>query len=301
MNLRQALRHTADQVAPFSATEAVLEAEVLFMHLLEMGRAQLYCRLEEELPLALAQPLAELVGRRQRGEPLAYLVGHREFYGLDFVVNKEVLIPRPETELLVAEALAWAEGRLVEGAVLSPSKDGAEQSRWLTIADVGTGCGNIAVTLALRLPQAQIFALDLSAPALEVAQQNARRHQAAHRITFLQGDLLAPLPQPVDLMVANLPYVRDDELDPLLAEVRPGVFAGEPELALRGGPDGLAPLRRFLAQAPAHLRPGGAIFLEVAYDQGEAVAALAGKQFPGASVSLTRDWGGWNRVVSIRT
>ncbi len=284
MKLRQALRHTADQVAPYSATEAALEAEVLIMHLLEAGRAQLYCRLEEELPSTLTQPLAELVGRRQRGEPLAYLVGHREFYGLDFVVNKEVLIPRPETELLVAEALTWAEG----------------QNKPLLVADVGTGCGNIAVTLALRLPQAQIFALDLSAAALEVAQENARRHQASQRITFLQGNLLAPLPQPVDLMVANLPYVRDDELDPLLAEVRPGVFVGEPELALRGGPDGLAPLRRFLAQAPACQRPGGAIFLEVAYDQGEAVASLAGVHFPGASVSLTRDWGGWNRVVGIR-
>lgn len=335
MRLREALHYTAELVSPVilprGKDEASLEAEVLLMHLLGVGRTQLYCQLEEELSPALAQPLEELVRRRRRGEPLAYLVGHREFYGLDFVVNKEVLIPRPETEILVAEALEWAQARCPEastvrsaeppvegyqrakrpsfdelrtatntGATLSLSKGELAEAQPLTVADVGTGCGNIAIALAFHLPQARFYAIDVSPAALEVARENALRHQVADRVTFLQGDLLLPLPEPVDLVVANLPYVRDDELLPLLAEVRPGVFVGEPELALRGGPDGLALLRRFLAQAPAYLRSGGAIFLEVAYDQGEAVAALAEEHFPGAAVGLTRDWGGWNRVVSIR-
>ena len=148
--------------------------------------------------------------------PAAYITGHREFYGLDFAVNSSVLVPRPETELLVEKALELARERSLS-----------------TIADIGTGCGAIAVSLAVNLPQTRIYATDISAPALEVALSNCRKHGVTDRVTLLEGDMLAPLPEPVDLIVANLPYVREPEMTGV------NTLGFEPPLALNGGPDGL--------------------------------------------------------------
>ena len=279
-----ALARATALLAPVADEEAHLEAEVLLRHVLGLTRAQLYAQLDRPLLADQAAAYADILERRLAHEPVAYLTGHREFFGRDFLVNRHVLIPRPETELLVE--LGLGEARRL--AHLAPAG--------LTIADVGTGCGCVAISLAMHLPTARVYALDASAPALAVAAENCQRHGVAGRVRLLQGDLLASLPEPVHIIVANLPYVPRPELEALPPEIR----LHEPRGALDGGEDGLAAIRRLLAQAPAHLWPGGAILLEIGQGQGPAVAALSRQHFPAAAIVVHGDSGGQERVVAIR-
>jgi len=263
--------------------EARLEAEVLLMHLLGLSRAQLYSRWTDPLNAAHESTLEELVARRQSGEPLAYITGHREFFGLDLVVDRRVLIPRPETELLVESALSWLNAR----------PDAPK-----LIADVGTGSGAIAVSLAFHCPDVVVYATDIAAEALDVARCNAIRHRVEDRVIPLQGDLLAPLPGPVDLLIANLPYVKEADL-PRWCGAAQVELGWEPEVSLSGGPDGLDLVRRFLAQAPGYLRPGGALFMELGWDQARQVCELARSSFPEAQVSRHKDLAGLDRMVAV--
>jgi release factor glutamine methyltransferase len=279
-----ALARATAILAPVASAEARLEAEVLLRHVLGLTRAQLYAQFDRPLLADQAAAYADLLARRLAHEAVAYLTGHREFFGLDFLVNRHVLIPRPETELLVE--LGLSEARRL--AHLAPAG--------LTIADVGTGSGCVAISLAVHLPTARVYALDASAPALAVVGENCRRHGVAGRVTLLPGDLLAPLPEPVHIIVANLPYIPRPELETLPPEIR----LHEPRAALDGGEDGLAAIRRLLAQAPAHLWPGGAILLEIGQGQGQAVVALARQYFPAAAIAVHGDSGGQERVVAIR-
>ena len=259
-----------------------LTAEALLAHVLGLTRTQLLARPELPLdpePQARFQALLERAGR---GEPLAYLLGRREFHGLDFQVDARVLVPRPETELLVDRALAW----------LAALPAGADRH----ILDVGTGSGCIAVTLAVKHPAARVTAVDLSADALAVARQNAERHGVAGRIAFFRSDLLEGLrllqPQ-FALICANLPYIASDELRAL------PVAAHEPRLALDGGPDGLLWVRRLLVDAPQALRADGGVLLEIAATQGETAAQLARAALPDARVSVHRDLAGLDRLVGV--
>ena len=171
----------------------------------------------------------------------------------------------------------------------------------MIIADVGTGSGAIAVTLAAETrrlhPAPRVYAIDASPEALTVAQENARRHDVSDRVTLLLGDLLAPLPEPVHLIVANLPYIRTSDLPDLMSEVRDY----EPRLALDGGPDGLRLIERLLAQAPAYLQPGGALLLEIGHDHGPAALALAQRYFPSADSGIHQDLAGHDRVLTLQT
>ena len=255
------------------------DADLLLTHVLGTNRALLLAHLDRPLSPEQQARFHKLVARRADREPLAYLLGHREFYGLDFLVDPRVLIPRPETEHLVEEALRLA-------ARLPPS---------LRLADVGTGSGAIAVALAVHLPQATVYALDASAEALAMAAANAQRHGVSGRVRCLAGDLLTPLPEAVHLIVANLPYVARDEWAALAPEIR----EHEPRQALDGGPDGLNLIRRLLATAPSHLWPGGAVLLEIGAGQGAAVIALARRHFPQAAVRLLPDYAGLDRVVVV--
>lgn len=257
-----------------------LEAELLLAALLERSRAYLLAHLDAPLPEAVAATYRAWVLRRAAGEPLPYITGRIEFFGLDFAVSPAVLIPRPETELLVEAALA----HVAERAGVPPR-----------IADVGTGSGCIAVTLALQLPQARLYALDISPEALAIAQQNAARHGVADRIGFLEGDLLTPLSEPVDLIVSNPPYVAESEWETLPVSVR-----REPRLALLAGADGLAVVRRLLAQTPAKLRPGGLLLVEIGEWQGAAVLELAQQTFPTAECRILTDLAGKDRVLRVR-
>ena len=257
-----------------------LDAELLLAHVLGTNRAAVLAHPERRLTLKELTRYRALVSRRAGHEPLAYIVGWREFYGLEFAVDRRVLIPRPETELLVERAVA------VVRPVPAPR-----------IVDVGAGSGAIAVTLAVQVPAATVYAIDASRGALEVTGQNALRHGVAGRVHCLHGHLLDPLPGPVHLIVANLPYVTTAEWLDLMPEIRDY----EPREALDGGSDGLDLVRALLATAGRWLGPGGAVVLEIGAAQGEAATALARHHFPDARVTLAQDYAGLDRLVVIET
>lgn len=258
-----------------------LDAQVILAHVLGVDRTWLFAHHDYELTDSQSETFTALVTRRMRHEPVAYLVGHREFYGLDFLVDHRVLIPRPETELLV-------------DAVIDHIAMREEQT--ITVADVGTGSGAIALAVAANCPNSRIFAVDLSQGALAVACENVTRLDARGQVTLLHGDLLSPLPEPVDMVVANLPYISSDVYRRLMRDVRDY----EPQLALEGGPEGLDAISRLLTQAPRHLNPFGLIFLEIGYDQGRAVVQLAEQILPQASsIRLRQDYHGHDRLVII--
>ena len=278
---RAALAHVRLRLQEAGVEEAALEADVLVRHVLALARAELLARPDTPLSHAQAATLEGLLARRMRREPLAYVLGRCEFHGLDFRVTADVMVPRPETETLVDEALAWAR----------------ERPAPVTIADVGTGSGCIAVTLAVRRPDARLLATDVSPAALAVAEDNARRHGVAERVRLLAGSLLAPLPNSVDLVVANLPYIPSGRINTLQPEVRDY----EPRQALDGGPDGTDLLRPLLRQAGAHLRPGGAVMLEIDDEQGATMAEEARGAFPAAAVRVLPDLSGRDRVLVVQT
>jgi release factor glutamine methyltransferase len=262
------------------AREARLEAEVLLQHALGVDRAVLYSGLTPPRAMDSVALFQSFVARRMTGEPVAYITGTREFYGLAFRVGPGVLIPRPETELLVERALATV------SHLDRP-----------TIADVGCGSGCVGIALAAHLPGASVWAVDLSEAAVAIASENAAKLGFAGQVTTLQGDLLAPLPHPVDLIVANLPYVNERDLACLPASIA----RFEPLLALDGGVSGLVQIRRLVDQAVSCLWPGGSLLLEIGYDQAGAVAELLRLRFPGAQVQCWRDLGGHIRVVEVKS
>jgi release factor glutamine methyltransferase len=279
MRLQAALQEGIQVLRGAGVDEARLDAELLAGHALGLSRAAVVAHPDRELTPKELTRFRDLLARRAAREPLPYIVGTREFYGLELAVDSRVLIPRPETELLVENALRWAR----------------QAARPLVIADVGAGSGAIAVALAIHLPDAVIYAVDSSSDALAVTAENAKRHRVADRVQCLTGDLLAALPAPVDLVVANLPYVAEAEWPALPPEVR----EWEPRRALDGGPDGLALIRRLLAQAGPFLRPPAALLLEIGAGQGADGVALARHYFPGADVRVIPDYAGLDRLVGV--
>ena len=249
----EAARRLAE--AGIDARDAAFDAEVLARHALGWDRATYLARWREPATAGFEDRFEALVARRGRREPVARIVGRREFWGLDLEVAPAVLVPRPESELLVETALA----RL-----------GDRTTRW-ELADVGTGSGCLAIALARELPRARVAATDVCPDALAVARRNAARHGAADRVTFHHTDLLDGLPGPFDLIVSNPPYVPDGVIGTLAPEVR----RHEPAAALRGGPDGLDTVRRLVAAAADRLRPGGWLVMEVGARQSGDAAAVA--------------------------
>ena len=276
MTLKQALAQAREILASSDIEDASLESELLLRHSLKIDRVQLYLDLARELSPKQEQTFRRLVARRRRGEPTAYITGHREFYGLDFHVAPGVLIPRPESELLVEKALAIAHRQPVT-----------------TIAEIGTGCGAIAISLARHLPEARIYATDISLPALKIARRNCRKHGVTDSLRLLAGDMLDPLPEPVDLIIANLPYVKASELP------RTGPVSFEPAVALNGGPAGLEKIRRLCRQVSGKINPRGCLLLEVGQGQAAAVTACLRGLFPPAAIAITPDLSGIERVVSL--
>jgi len=272
-----ALAWAREALAGVSDSEP-LDAQVLLAHVLGCERVVLLTHPEQPLTGEQSARFRDLVNRRAAGTPIAYLTGSRAFYDLELVVTPDVLIPRPETEYLVEVALDWAQRR-----------------HPLRVVDVGTGSGAIAVALARQLPDARVWAVDVSVSALEVARRNAARYDLGERIEFVQGDLLAPLAgaAPFDLVVANLPYIAGDELAGL------AVTRHEPRLALDGGPDGLDVIRRLLRQAPDRMAAESLLALEVGAGQGARVARLAQVAFPAARVRVLDDYAGHDRIVCV--
>jgi len=273
LTLKQALRRAREVLAENNVEDAPLESELLLRHTLKIDRVKLYLELDSELTPRQEQDFWGLIQRRLNGEPAAYITGHREFYGLDFRVNPDVLIPRPESELLVEKTLAIAKDQPLP-----------------VIADIGTGSGALAISLALGLPRAKIYATDISAAALKTARLNCLKHGVADRVLLLAGNLLEPLPGPVDVIVANLPYVRRAELEP----------KSEPPLALDGGADGTERIGKLCRQAGGKLKSGGWLLLEIGQGQGEAVRSILHNIFPGGTVDVFPDLAGIERVVICR-
>ncbi len=282
MILREALQSITQTLRRAGIADASVEAELLLGHVLGMSKTQLYTEPERGLTSVETEQLCHLVRRRLDHEPAAYILGHCEFYGIDFFIDCHIFIPRPETELLVEKA--------VELAQRIP-----QLGKQITIADIGTGCGAIAISLALALPQAKIYATDVSVSALQVAGMNCRRHMVNGRVKLLHGNLLEPLPQPVDMIVANLPYIKDCEFKDLSLEVRDY----EPTMALAGGEDGLDKIQQMLGQMPGKLNLGACFLLEIGQGQGEMVTSLIKSYFPQASIDLISDLGGIERVVKV--
>ena len=258
-----------------------LDAEVIIAHVLGIPRIMLYARFDQPLVEEERAHIRELVARRARREPIAYLTGHREFFSLDMEVNRNVLVPRPDTELLVELTLS----------VL-------EKQKTPRVADVGSGSGCIAIAIAAHHPGAQVYGLELSSEALVVARRNAEALGVSERVRFEQSDLFAGLPavaRPVDAVIANLPYIPSHELEGIMQDVRDH----EPRLALDGGPDGLALIRRLIETTPAVLSPTGFVALEAGPQQVPVVAELL-KAAGLGEVECHTDLAGHARVASGR-
>ena len=266
--------------------DATLEAEVLLRHVIDVSRAQLYASLDRPLGDAEVDEMERLTGLRIEGEPLAYLLGRREFYGIDLAVSRQVLVPRQETELLVEQVLEWHARRAGNGTAREPAP--------VKIVDIGTGCGAIAMAIASSLPHAAIYATDVSGDALKVADSNRRRLGVEGRVQLVCTDLLQGIRGTLDVVVSNPPYIPTGQLSSLAREVQ-----AEPRVALDGGPDGLTVIRRMLAQATERVNRGGLVLTEIAPEQLEPVMAEAATLFPDARIRCARDLLEMPRTVAI--
>ncbi|MFO7632887.1 MAG: peptide chain release factor N(5)-glutamine methyltransferase [Caldilinea sp.] len=278
----QAVNAATQRLEEAHIATARLDAQVILAHVLGVDRSWLFAHYEHVLTPEHADRYTELVVRRMAREPVAYLVNHREFYGIDLYVDHRVLIPRPETEMLVDQVLTEA------------TFHSAQQ---LIVADVGAGSGAISIAVAVNAPNTRVYALDVSADALEVTRRNVEAHCLGDRVTLLQSDLLTVLPERADIVVANLPYVTSRDYKTLEPDVR----NYEPTHALVAGPHGLDVIARLLPQLPDHCMPGGLVVLEIGHNQGDVVMRLVEKMLPQVTqLELHRDYQGHDRVVSFQ-
>jgi len=280
MTIQEALIAGRNKLALSSSPS--LDARLLLEYVLQQNHTYLVAHAEEHLLFSQETVYFSKLEEAARSIPIPYLTGIAPFFGRDYIVSPAVLIPRPETELLVEAALGWLEQRV-------------NQKDRLFIVDVGSGSGCIAISLAHLFPSGHIEATDISPAALDIARCNAEAHGVAQQINFRHGPLLEPVTGKIDLITANLPYVADDEWT-LLDD---GVKWFEPDLALKGGSDGLELIRQLLNEAKLRLMPGGAIFLEIGWRQGSAVQDMVGSIFPGAQVKVSPDLSGLDRLVEI--
>jgi release factor glutamine methyltransferase len=289
------LRWTTDYFQEKGVAEPRASAEVLLAHVLGLSRLDLYLRYDQPLAPEELSRFKPLMLRRRAGEPVAYLTGHREFWSLDFLVTPGVLIPRPETEILVSAAIEAAK-EFLETEPKTENRKPKTGPFWGV--EIGIGSGAVVVSLARELPQLSWLALDLSARALDVARQNARCHEVEARLSLVRSDLLAGLkPRPVfALMVANLPYVPRAEWEQLPKDIKDY----EPSPALLGGEDGLDLIRVLAGQAHLYLQPGGCLALEVGAGQAERVLALLRQTGAYARLETVADYQGIQRVVRAR-
>jgi release factor glutamine methyltransferase len=260
-----------------------LDAQVVLARVLEKPRSWVVAHPEAPLTRSRSAALEALVARLEKGKPLPYVLGRWDFFGLEFEVTPDVLIPRPETEMLVERALAWLRKRGM----------GNGESR---VLDVGTGSGCIAISLAVNAPQLRVTATDVSIAALKVARRNAEKLHVSDRITFLEADLIPDplLPDPFSLILANLPYIPTQTLRAL------PIYDREPTVALDGGMDGLVLIRKLLSQAPDLLAPGGLLLMEIEASEGPAALSLAYDAFSEAEIHLHKDLAGRDRLLEVQ-
>ena len=283
-NVLRLLQWTTEFFQKRGSESARLDAEILLAHARDCSRIELYTAFEEEPDEEQRAAFRELVRRRGEGTPVAQLVGYKEFYSLRFRVNEHTLIPRPETEHLVIEALDCA-------------KSMTAQSQPLQIADVGTGSGAIAIAVAIHQPSALVTATDISPDALEVARWNADKHEVADRIRFVEADLLDDVTDPnmFDLICSNPPYVSESEFAQLDASVRDH----EPKTALVAGEDGTEVIKRLMAESYPRLNPGGRLIIELSPMIAEACEELAEQISELGDLRFVKDLAGHKRIISL--
>ncbi len=288
------VRVATERIAASGSGSARLDAELLLGQTLGMDRTGILAHPDAPVGADARQAFEAAVERRERGEPVAYIRGFREFHGLAFATDSRALIPRPETELLVDAALAEVSARLAA----NPRPHGAPALR---VVDVGTGTGAIAISLLAALrrrkmdDQVLVIAVDVSAEALQLARENAVGHGVADRMVFVAADLLPyHVEPPYAVVCANLPYVPTDELPRLSPEI-----AFEPTSALDGGPDGLDVVRRLIDRLPSVTEVGGVAFLEIGADQDDATVQAVAERIPNARCTVTPDLAGRPRLVRI--
>ena len=279
MNLKETLNATGETLIKTGSPDAKLEAEVLIRHVLGIDRATFFRDLEEPVTDSDRQHLDDLVVRRLRREPLNYITGFREFYGLSFEVSDSVLIPRQETELLVETVISLARSR--------PKHE-------IKICDVGTGSGAIAISLAVNLPFAEITAIDISQSALDIADANRRTHGVYNRVALRRGNLLEPVDFKPEIIVSNPPYIPMGDLSLLQPEIQ-----YEPRVALDGGTDGLELIRGLLSQSLDKVSSTGAILFEIDSSQENSARILAREYFPNSHISVLDDLSGSSRAILI--
>lgn len=255
-----------------------LDVELLLASSLGITRSQLHVRWRDRLAPAVSTTFCAYIQRRKRREPLAYILSQRAFYGLVLEVGPATLVPRPETELLVEEAIKWCQRQ-------------GERSLWA--ADVGTGSGALAIALARHIPKLQVCAIDQSSAALAVAERNTLRYRLQDRVRLTVGNLLEGVQRRFDVVVANLPYIPHARL----VELTPEVTQYEPIQALDGGESGLEIIGRMCQQVPAHLERPGLLLLEIDEGQGQTVSGLLSSALPLAQVQVLLDYAGLERVV----
>lgn len=284
--LNRVLKEATDTLSANRIKQARLEGVVLLAHVLEMRKEDIITYPDQVLTGSQEEKFSQLIERRCRKEPLAYIVGHREFWSLEFKVNPKVLIPRPETEGVIERLLTLAGAESVGEAI--------------HILDVGTGSGILAIVVALEFPKARVTAVDNSAEALGIARYNALRHQVAERIDFLEMDIMHDWKLPknglYDCILSNPPYIPSKALNQLMPDVRDY----EPRAALDGGPDGLVCYRSIIAKAFPYLKPGGNLILEIGDDQAGRVKQILQAHGGLDEIETIQDLSGCDRVISAR-
>ena len=260
-----------------SSESPYLDSLVLLSHYSGLSKSQLLANPDPKLRPDILEQVKGAILKIKAGTPLPYVLGKWEFYQLSFVITSDVLIPRPETEGLVDLVLTWLK----------------DHPRQIDILEIGTGSGCIAITLAKLIPDLKITATDISGEALQIARNNAIRHQVEEQIIFQERDLMSGMEGQIDLIVANLPYIPTAKLQTL------PVFSREPVMALDGGADGLSYIKKVLQSSKKHLRPGGAIFLELDEDCGTTALELAKEIWSGMTLKLNQDLAGKDRYLSI--
>ncbi len=276
ITIAETLRELNSRLGPTSET-AGLDAQVLLEHVVRKPRAWLLAHDDVTLTTSQSRKLEILTRQLEQGEPLPYVLGSWEFFGLKFEVNCSVLIPRPETEFLVEKALAWL----------------GHHPELRQAADIGTGCGCIAITLAANIPDLHVSATDISGDAIAIASRNASKNQVENRVDFIKCDLLPPQGR-YGLIAANLPYIPTEILHQL------PIYGKEPTLALDGGEDGLKIIRELLIRVPERLLPGGLLLMEVEASIGQAALALAFDEFSDARIHMHKDLAGHDRLLEIQ-
>jgi release factor glutamine methyltransferase len=280
------LKWTSSYFASRNINTPRLDAEILLSHALECKRIDLYLRYDQPLCKKELACFKSLIKRRVSREPVAYIVGKKDFWSLELKVTGDVLIPRPETECVVEAAIS-----LLRAEQASDTRK--------RILEIGTGSGAIVLALAAEKPDGLFFASDRSAKAVEIARKNAFRNHSDGRVHFFVGDWLRPLRRDMplfDMILSNPPYIRRG----MIPQLAPEICKYEPESALDGGADGLAELRRIIRSAHFYLVSGGFMLLEIGYDQKEAVQKIAADCGCYESISVTKDYGGCDRVLQMR-